>query len=262
VVFVRDVDEVPHGAVVVLSAHGVAPSVRAAAAARRLVVVDATCPLVTKVHREAGRLAEADYDILLIGQAGHDEVIGTVGQVPGRIRVVSDLREAAEVVVRDPSRVAWLSQTTLAVDETVEIVQVLWERFPLLVGPPSDDVCYAAQNRQKGVRLLAARSDLMIVVGSKNSHNSATMARVARQSGAVAWLVDGPADCAAAWLDGVVTVGLTGGASAPPDRIEAVRQLRPVEPEPMPTRRTRLFPSRAGRGPATSQDGARNAVTA
>jgi len=171
-VFVEETGEAPDGAVVVFSAHGVAPAVRAEASQRGLRVIDATCPLVTKVHREAARFAAAGYDILLIGQPGHDEVAGTLGQAPGRVHLVSGRGDVAAVKVPDPAKVAWLSQTTLAVDEALATASALRERFPQLLDPPSDDICFAAQNRQAAVKRIAAESDLVLVVGAVNSRNS------------------------------------------------------------------------------------------
>jgi 4-hydroxy-3-methylbut-2-en-1-yl diphosphate reductase len=187
-VFVAETTEVPEGAVVIFSAHGVAPAVREQAARRGLHAIDATCPLVTKIHREAVRFASSGYDILLIGQRGHEEIIGTQGHASTRIQLVEGLDDAANVTVADPGKVAWLSQTTLSVEETMVTAGRLRERFPLLVGPPSDDICYAAQNRQAAVRRIAADCDLVIVVGSPNSHNSARLAEVARGCGAATYL--------------------------------------------------------------------------
>jgi 4-hydroxy-3-methylbut-2-enyl diphosphate reductase len=215
-VFVEENDEVPEGATVVFSAHGVAPSVHETAKQRSLRTIDATCPLVTKVHVEARRFAADDYDILLIGHEGHEEVVGTTGQAPERIYLVNDPGEAATVQVRDPSKVAYLSQTTLSVDETQQTVRALQQRFPELQGPPSDDICYATQNRQSAVKAIAGRTELVLVVGSANSSNSVRLTEVARDGGADAsYLVDGPQDIDEAWLEGVETVGVTSGASVP-----------------------------------------------
>jgi 4-hydroxy-3-methylbut-2-enyl diphosphate reductase len=215
-VFVEETDEVPEGATVVLSAHGVAPVVHVEASARNLRTVDATCPLVTKVHHEARRFASDDYDILLIGHDGHEEVVGTTGEAPDHIHLVDGPDDVPNVVVRDPQKVAWLSQTTLSVDETQETVRRLRERFPALMDPPSDDICYATQNRQVAVKEIAARSDLMIVVGSTNSSNSVRLVEVALEHGAKgARLVDKASELEEAWLEGVSTVGLTSGASVP-----------------------------------------------
>jgi 4-hydroxy-3-methylbut-2-enyl diphosphate reductase len=222
-VFVEEAAEVPVGATCVLSAHGVAPTVYDEAAARSLRVIDATCPLVTKVHVEARRFAEDDYDILLIGHEGHEEVVGTTGEAPAHIRLVDGVADVDAVSVRDPARVAYLSQTTLSVDETNAVVDALRERFPLLQGPPSDDICYATQNRQTAVKEIAASSELVLVVGSRNSSNSVRLVEVARDAGAAAaHLVDDATHIAPEWLDGVTTVGVTSGASVPDDLVAEV----------------------------------------
>src|SRR3954453_23743458 len=215
-VFVDELDEVPPGATVVFSAHGVSPAVHEQAAVRDLKTIDATCPLVTKVHHEARRFASEDYDILLIGHAGHEEVEGTAGEAPAHIQLVESPEDVAAVEVRDPARVPWLSQTTLSVDETLAVVDALRERFPLLLDPPSDDICYATQNRQIAVKEIARDADLVIVVGSGNSSNSVRLVEVALEAGAGAsHLVDKAAELDEAWLDGVTTVGVTSGASVP-----------------------------------------------
>jgi 4-hydroxy-3-methylbut-2-enyl diphosphate reductase len=215
-VFVEENDEVPEGATVIFSAHGVAPVVHEQAARRQLKTIDATCPLVTKVHHEARRFAVDDYDILLIGHEGHEEVVGTTGEAPEHIHLVDGPDDVDRVQVRDPSKVAWLSQTTLSVDETLETVRRLREKFPALMDPPSDDICYATQNRQVAVKEIAARSELVIVVGSTNSSNSVRLVEVALESGArISKLVDKAAELDEAWLDGVTTVGVTSGASVP-----------------------------------------------
>jgi 4-hydroxy-3-methylbut-2-enyl diphosphate reductase len=215
-IFVEETDEVPEGATVVFSAHGVAPVVHEQAAARQLKTIDATCPLVTKVHHEARRFASDDFDILLIGHEGHEEVVGTSGEAPDHVHLVDGPDDVANVVVRDPAKVAWLSQTTLSVDETLETVRRLRERFPALLDPPSDDICYATQNRQVAVKEIAAGADLMIVVGSTNSSNSVRLVEVALECGAKAGhLVDKASELDEAWLEGVQTVGLTSGASVP-----------------------------------------------
>ena len=224
-IFVEETEHVPVGATVVLSAHGVAPTVYDEAASRQLRTIDATCPLVTKVHLEARRFAEDDYDILLIGHEGHEEVVGTTGQAPTRITLVDGPGEAAGLTVRDPSRVAYLSQTTLSVDETNAVVGALRERFPLLQGPPSDDICYATQNRQTAVKQIAAESQLVIVVGSRNSSNSVRLVEVAKDAGAPAsYLVDDSSEIDAGWLVGVSTVGVTSGASVPDELVYGVLQ--------------------------------------
>jgi 4-hydroxy-3-methylbut-2-enyl diphosphate reductase len=215
-VFVDDTDEVPEGAIVVFSAHGVAPAVREAAQRRSLQTIDATCPLVTKVHKEAVRFATGDYDILLIGHAGHEEVEGTSGEAPRNIMLVEGPDDVEGVTVRDPDKVVWLSQTTLSVDETMETVRRLRERFPNLQDPPSDDICYATQNRQVAVKKIAAEADLVLVVGSANSSNSVRLVEVALEHGAgAAHRVDDATEIDEGWLDGVGTVGVTSGASVP-----------------------------------------------
>jgi 4-hydroxy-3-methylbut-2-enyl diphosphate reductase len=215
-VFVDETDEVPEGAVVVFSAHGVSPAVHEEAARRRLQTIDATCPLVSKVHSEAKRFAKDDYDILLIGHRGHEEVEGTAGEAPDRIQLVDSADDVASVQVRDPERVVWLSQTTLSVDETLSTVDRLRERFPALSSPPSDDICYATQNRQQAVKQMAADCDLVIVVGSTNSSNSVRLVEVALEAGARdAHLVDFAEEIDPTWLEGVATVGVTSGASVP-----------------------------------------------
>jgi len=222
-IFVTEVDEVPPGAVVVFSAHGIAPEVRTDAERRGLRAIDATCPLVTKVHNEARRFAAKDYDILLVGHEGHEEVVGTTGEAPASVRLVDGVAGAADVEVRDPSKVVWLSQTTLSVDETIETVNALRERFPALLNPPSDDICYATQNRQAAVKVIATQSELVIVVGSPNSSNSVRLVEVAKDYGAQAsYLVDDAGEVEESWLDGVTTVGVTSGASVPEELVAAV----------------------------------------
>ena len=215
-IFVTETDEVPEGARLVFSAHGISPAVRVAAEARSLRTIDATCPLVTKVHKEAVRFAKDDCEILLIGHAGHEEVEGTAGEAPGHIQVVNSPEEADRVVVKDPDKVVWLSQTTLSVDETMETVRRLRERFPKLQDPPSDDICYATQNRQVAVKKLAPDCDLVIVVGSANSSNSVRLVEVALGAGArAAFRIDRAKELQPEWFDGVTTVGVTSGASVP-----------------------------------------------
>ena len=214
-VFVDEETEVPEGAVVVLSAHGVAPEVHENAAARRLTVLDATCPLVTKVHLESRRFAAKDRTIVLIGHGGHEEVVGTTGQAPDRTVLVQDVAEARSLRVADPDNLAYLTQTTLSVDETNEIVEVLRDRFPSIEGPPREDICYATQNRQDAVKELARRADVVLVIGSDNSSNSKRLAEVAREQGTPAHLVDDETEVDPAWLDGAGVVGITSGASAP-----------------------------------------------
>ncbi len=215
-IFVDETDEVPEGALVVFSAHGVAPAVHEQARERGLRTIDATCPLVTKVHQEAKRFAREDYDILLVGHHGHEEVEGTAGEAPAHVQLVDGAADVAAVTVRDPDKVVWLSQTTLSVDETMETVRALRQRFPALQDPPSDDICYATQNRQVAVKAMAPRCDLVLVVGSRNSSNSVRLVEVALSAGAGAsHLVDYARDIDDAWLDGVRTVGVTSGASVP-----------------------------------------------
>jgi 4-hydroxy-3-methylbut-2-en-1-yl diphosphate reductase len=215
-IFVAETDEVPEGATVIFSAHGVSPQVHSEAAARSLKTIDATCPLVTKVHKEALRFAADDYDILLVGHAGHEEVEGTAGEAPEHIQLVEGPDDVAGVTVRDPEKVVWLSQTTLSVDETMATVRKLRERFPSLQDPPSDDICYATQNRQVAVKKIAPHSELVIVVGSRNSSNSVRLVEVALEHGSRAsYRVDFASEIDEAWLEGVTTVGVTSGASVP-----------------------------------------------
>jgi 4-hydroxy-3-methylbut-2-enyl diphosphate reductase len=222
-IFVDETQDVPEGAVVVFSAHGVAPQVRDDARSRNLRTIDATCPLVTKVHSEARRFAAQGYDILLIGHDGHEEVVGTTGEAPASIHLVDGPEHSGSVEVKDPSRVAWLSQTTLSVDETQQTVAALRERFPQLLDPPSDDICYATQNRQAAVKQIAARTDVLIVVGSVNSSNSVRLVEVALDAGArSAYLVDDASAIDPAWLDGAEVVGVTSGASVPEDLVAGV----------------------------------------
>ena len=222
-IFVEEVDEVPEGAHVVFSAHGVSPAVVNSAADRDLKAIDATCPLVTKVHREAVRFARDDFEILLIGHDGHEEVEGTAGEAPDHVTVVNSPDDADTVVVKDPSKVVWLSQTTLSVDETMETVRRLRERFPELHDPPSDDICYATQNRQVAIKKVAADADLVIVVGSANSSNSVRLVEVALEYGAkAAYRVDYADEIQQSWLDGVETVGVTSGASVPEVLVQEV----------------------------------------
>jgi 4-hydroxy-3-methylbut-2-enyl diphosphate reductase len=214
-VFVEEETEVPEGAVVVLSAHGVAPNVYDNARGRGLTVLDATCPLVTKVHLEARRFAGDDRTIVLIGHAGHEEVVGTTGQAPGRTILVQNASEAAEVRIPDPENLSYLTQTTLSVDETNEIIAVLRRRFPSIEGPPREDICYATQNRQDAVKEVARRADVVLVIGSDNSSNSNRLAEVARELGTPAFLVDDETEVDPAWVRDADVVGLTSGASAP-----------------------------------------------
>src|SRR6266540_4252924 len=227
-IFVDELDEVPAGATVVFSAHGVAPEVHQQARARDLKVVDATCPLVTKVHQEARKFAGKGYDIVLIGHEGHEEVIGTMGEAPRAIHLVGDEREAAAVKIADPDRVAYLTQTTLSVDETQGVIGVLRDRFPVLAGPRSDDICYATQNRQSAVKELADECQLILVIGAENSSNSKRLVEVARSLGCASHLIPEASAVDPAWFEGVDSVGVTSGASAPEwlvdELVEALRQ--------------------------------------
>jgi 4-hydroxy-3-methylbut-2-en-1-yl diphosphate reductase len=222
-IFVEENEEVPAGATVIFSAHGVAPEVYEQAKQRNLKAIDATCPLVTKVHQEARRFANEDYDILLIGHEGHEEVIGTSGEAPAHIQLVDGPDGVDKVTVRDPSKVVWLSQTTLSVDETLQTVARLKQKLPLLQSPPSDDICYATQNRQQVMKSIAPECDLVLVVGSRNSSNSVRMVEVAVQAGApVGHLIDFAHEIRDDWLEGVNTVGLSSGASVPDDLVQEV----------------------------------------
>jgi 4-hydroxy-3-methylbut-2-enyl diphosphate reductase len=221
VIFVNETDEVPEGQTVVFSAHGVSPAVHAEAERRNLKTIDATCPLVTKVHHEVKRFADAQTEILLIGHEGHEEVEGTAGEAPGQVRVVDGLDGARNVQPTPGKNLIWLSQTTLSVDETLESVAILKERFPEIASPPSDDICYATQNRQEAIRGIAAQSDLVLVVGSTNSSNSVRLVEVALEYGAkAAYLVDYASEAKDEWLLGVETVGVTSGASVPEELVQ------------------------------------------
>jgi 4-hydroxy-3-methylbut-2-enyl diphosphate reductase len=222
-IFVEETDEVPEGAIVVFSAHGVAPEVHEQARSRQLKAIDATCPLVTKVHQEARRYAAEDYDILLIGHEGHEEVVGTAGEAPQHVQLVDGPAGVDGVRIRDPNKVVWLSQTTLSVDETMHTVAQLKQRLPLLQSPPSDDICYATSNRQHVVKEIAPQCDVVIVVGSRNSSNSVRLAEVAVSSGARAsYLVDFAHEIADEWLTEASTIGLTSGASVPDELVMQV----------------------------------------
>jgi len=214
-IFVEELDEVPAHATVILSAHGVAPEVYADAKTRDLRVIDATCPLVTKVHNEAKKFAGDGYDIVLIGHEGHEEVVGTMGEAPRSITLIGTPAEAQKLDLGAARNVAYLSQTTLSVDETNEVIDVLRKRFPLIQGPPREDICYATQNRQQAVKALAPRSDVVLVIGSDNSSNSNRLAEVARSFGARAYLIDDESEIQEEWLNDARTVGVTSGASAP-----------------------------------------------
>jgi 4-hydroxy-3-methylbut-2-enyl diphosphate reductase len=221
-IFVEEIDEVPSGATVIFSAHGVSPAVRAAAAERDLDVIDATCPLVAKVHAEARRFAESGFDIVLVGHEGHEEVEGTVGEAPARVHVIATADEVERLEIEDPERVAYLTQTTLAIDETAGIVDSLRERFPALTGPSSSDICYATQNRQDAVRELAADCDLVVVVGSDNSSNSRRLVEVAERAGSPAVLVEDATAIPPELLIGCERIGVTAGASAAETLVEGV----------------------------------------
>ena len=222
-IFVEEVDEVPEGSVLVFSAHGVSPAVVAAANARNLNTIDATCPLVTKVHREVQRFAAEDYDILLVGHEGHEEVEGTAGEAPEYVQIVDKPESFDKIKVRDPKKLIWLSQTTLSVDETMETVLKLREKHPTLQNPPSDDICYATQNRQVAIKKVGVESDLVIVVGSANSSNTVRLVEVALEAGAkAAYRVDYASEIQEQWFEGVETVGVTSGASVPEELVDEV----------------------------------------
>jgi 4-hydroxy-3-methylbut-2-enyl diphosphate reductase len=224
-IFVDEHTEVPEGAVCVFSAHGVAPSVRDGAAQRRLQTIDATCPLVTKVHREAVRFAADGYTIVLVGHDGHEEVEGTMGEAPDRIVLVQDETDVDGLEIDDPERVAYITQTTLAVDETTAIIARLRERFPAIVGPRTDDICYATTNRQAAVKQMASSCDLMLVIGSRNSSNSKRLVEVARDCGTEAHLIDNAGEVQEAWLEGRRVVGISSGASAPENLVRELVEL-------------------------------------
>ncbi len=222
-IFVDELDAVPEGSTVVFSAHGVAPSVHEEAAARQLKTIDATCPLVTKVHAEARRFSSEGYRIVLIGHEGHEEVVGTMGEAPEAITLVQTPAEAAEVELSSTDKLVWLSQTTLSVDETMQTVDVLSDRFPALVSPPSDDICYATQNRQAAVKTIAPQCDVVVVVGSGNSSNSVRLVEVALEAGArSSYRVDNAGELQEDWFSQATTVGVTSGASVPEDLVTAV----------------------------------------
>ncbi len=220
--FVDDLAEVPEGSLLIFSAHGVSPAVRQEAERRQLRVIDATCPLVTKVHLEALRFAREDYDILLIGHRGHVEVEGTLGHAPERMHLVENVADVARVQVRDPERVGVVTQTTLSVDDTREIIEAIRRRFPAVRAPKKDDICYATQNRQTAVKDLARQTDLVLVIGSPTSSNANRLVEVARNEGTEAWLIEDAGGVEASWLDGVSAVGLTAGASTPEALVRAV----------------------------------------
>jgi 4-hydroxy-3-methylbut-2-enyl diphosphate reductase len=221
-IFVEEETEVPEGATVVFSAHGVAPSVHANAEARQLRTIDATCPLVTKVHVEARKFAAEGYTIVLIGHSGHEEVEGTMGEAPDRIVLVESLEDVDKLEVEDPSKMAYISQTTLSVDETRDIILRLRERFPQITGPRTDDICYATTNRQMAVRQMARECDLVLVIGSRNSSNSNRLVEVARDHGAESHLIDNATQVRDEWLEGKQVVGITSGASAPEELVQGL----------------------------------------
>lgn len=223
VIFVDELDEVPESSVVIFSAHGVSPTVHAESRRRGLRVIDATCPLVTKVHLEVRRFVRQGYDIVLIGHQGHDEVLGTTGEAPEHIYLVGNTEDVSRLELPQVERLVYLTQTTLSVDETVEIVAALRQRFPRIVGPPKDDICYATQNRQEAVKaMLGEGVQLVLVLGSETSSNSKRLCEVARERGAQAHLIDGIQDIDASWLDGIQHVGVTAGASAPEHLVQEV----------------------------------------
>jgi 4-hydroxy-3-methylbut-2-enyl diphosphate reductase len=219
-IFVDSVTEVPEGATAVFSAHGVAPSVHAGAAERHLHTIDATCPLVTKVHREAVKFAAEGYTIVLIGHSGHEEVEGTMGEAPDNIVLIESEEDVDALEVPDPNRIAYISQTTLSVDETRSVINRLRERFPAIVGPRTDDICYATTNRQAAVKQLATECDLVLVIGSRNSSNSNRLVEVAREYGADSYLIDNESEVQEGWLEGKAVVGITSGASAPEELVQ------------------------------------------
>jgi 4-hydroxy-3-methylbut-2-enyl diphosphate reductase len=223
-IFVEELGEVPEGARVIFSAHGVSPAVRQEAKERKLQVIDATCPLVTKVHLEAVKFARQDYTIVLIGHAGHDEVIGTLGEAPQSTMLVSSVQDVDSLEVKDPSKISYLTQTTLSLDETKDIVARLKERFPAIKGPKTQDICYATENRQLGVKAVVPLTDVLLVVGSQNSSNSRRLVEVCQNEGVPAYLVDDSTEVNPAWLDGAKTVAVTAGASAPENLVQELIQ--------------------------------------
>ncbi len=229
-IFVDELDQVPDGAMTIFSAHGVAKKVEQNAAARSLPVIDATCPLVAKVHNEGRRYARQDREIVLVGHAGHAEVEGTIGQVPGTVHLVQTAADVAMLKIRDPEKLAYITQTTLSVDDTRGIIAALKARFPSIVGPDVRDICYATQNRQQAVRDLAQRVDLILVVGSRNSSNSNRLREIGEELGRPAYLIDDAGDMERSWFDGVVSVGVTAGASAPESLVKGVLEgLRRID---------------------------------
>ncbi|MEM9011281.1 MAG: 4-hydroxy-3-methylbut-2-enyl diphosphate reductase [Pseudomonadota bacterium] len=232
-VFVKEVDDIPEGAVTIFSAHGVSRKVERAAEERRLDVIDAVCPLVSRVHNEGRHYAKKGYDIVFVGHAGHPEVVGTLGQIPGQVHLVATVEEVAALTVRDPARVAYITQTTLSVMDTQEVIDALTQRFPAIVGPDTRDICYATQNRQAGVLAIAGEIDLLLVVGARNSSNSNRLREIGEDAGVPSQLIETAEQIDPAWLDGVDRVGMTAGASAPEslvrealDRLGTLRPLR------------------------------------
>jgi 4-hydroxy-3-methylbut-2-enyl diphosphate reductase len=234
-VFVEELDDIPPDAVTIFSAHGVAEKVYADADRRGLRVIDATCPLVTKVHKEGRRYAQRGFEIILIGHAGHPEVEGTRGSIPGGVHLISSIEEAERVHVQDPDRVSYITQTTLSLDDTREIIEALKRRFPKIVGPDTRDICYATQNRQTAVRTLAAQVDLLLVVGARNSSNSNRLREVGALAGVASHLINNASEIEPAWLDGIDAIGITAGASAPEklvrEVIDRLASVRPIEVE-------------------------------
>jgi 4-hydroxy-3-methylbut-2-enyl diphosphate reductase len=225
--FVREIDEIPEGAVTIFSAHGVARTVEDGAAARSLQTIDATCPLVSKVHHEGQRYASKSFEVVLIGHAGHPEVVGTMGQIDGTVHLVTCVEDVARLRPADPDKLAYVTQTTLSVDDTREIIAALRERFPAIVGPDTRDICYATQNRQTAVRALAADVDLLLVVGARNSSNSNRLREIGETAGIPAYLLENADGLDPAWLDGVESVGISAGASAPEELVqELLERLR------------------------------------
>ncbi len=222
VIFVETLDEVPEGARVIFSAHGVSPQVRQKARAHKLNVIDATCPLVTKVHLEAAKYSREDYSIVLIGHKGHEEVEGTMGVAPGRMQLISSAKEVEQLQVKDPSKLSYLTQTTLSLDDTREIINALKKRFPNITGPAAEDICYATQNRQAAIKAVAAEADLVLVVGAANSSNSLRLVEVSQSKGTPAYLIDDYGGIQAEWLRDVDRVGVTAGASAPESLVSQV----------------------------------------
>ncbi len=220
VIFVEEIEQIPDGAIAVFSAHGVSQKVEKEAKLRKLRSVDATCPLVSKVHKQGQRYASQGYDIILIGHENHPEIEGTLGQIPGPVFLVSDIKDVEALKVRDPDKVAYITQTTLSVDDTRDVIKALQQRFPNIVGPDTRDICYATQNRQAAVRELAEQVDLMLVVGAQNSSNSNRLCEVANASGVSSYLVEDPSKIDPEWLQGIETVGITAGASTPEELVQ------------------------------------------